>query len=163
VDAPVRIPERLAEVTTELRRPPIEVWAPEGSTGIRALTRYIHQCTGPEDRVLVTWFEPGVFFYAQRPFAGGQVYLDPGWHDSPDDQRLTIARMKAQRVPIVLVRGEVEGLYQKTFGLVDEYVRERYRTAARSTFGADQEYAVLVDKGVTPSGRYEPLDLPCYR
>ena len=117
----------------------------------------------PGDRVLVTWFEPGVFFYAQRPFAGGQVYLDPGWHDSPHDQRLTIARMQAQRVPIILVRAEVEHLYEQRFSLVHDYVRQRYRTAARSTFGADQEYAVLVDRSVHPSGRYEPLDLPCYR
>lgn len=161
--APASIPERIISVTNELRRSPIDVWAPEGSAGIRALTRYIHTCTTPEDRVLVTWFEPGVFFYAQRRFAGGQVYLDPGWHDSPDDQLLTIARMKTQRVPIVLVRAEVEHLYEQRFSLVHDYVRERYRTAARSTFGADQEYAVLVDRYVQPSGRYEPLDLPCYR
>jgi hypothetical protein len=161
--APGRVPEQIADVTAELRRHPIEVWAPEGSTGIRALTRYIHDCTRPDDRVLVTWFEPGVFFYAQRRFAGGQVYLDPGWHDSTDDQRLTIERMKTQRVPIVLVRAEVERIYQQTFGLVHDYVRLRYWTAARSTFGGDQEYAVLVDMSLAPSGRYEPLDLPCYR
>jgi hypothetical protein len=161
--APGSIPERVVSVTSELRRSPIDVWAPDGSPGIRALTRYIHTCTTPEDRVLVTWFEPGVFFYAQRPFAGGQVYLDPGWHDSPHDQRLTIARMQAQRVPIVLVRAEVERLYEQRFPLVHDYVRQRYRTAARSTFGADEEYAVLVDRSVQPSGRYEPLDLPCYR
>jgi hypothetical protein len=45
---------------------------PQSIGGIQALGRYVWQCTTPADRLLVTGaFEPEIFFYAERPFAGG--------------------------------------------------------------------------------------------
>ena len=107
-----RIWERVGAVNRQLHRRPIDEWAPPGSTGLRALTRYVFDCTSPSDRVLVTWFAPEVFYYAERGFAGGQVSLFrdfdatdvSGWHASPAEQRLTVERMQGQSVPIILGR-----------------------------------------------------------
>jgi hypothetical protein len=144
-----------------LRRRPIESW--DYQAGLGALSRYALACTVPTDRLLVTWFAPHVFFFAERPFAGGQVYLHPGWHASEADQRLTIDRLRRQRVPLVLSHAAFQARFEHSFPLVHDYVMKRYRLARESTFGGVSTYSVLVDSRITPTGRFEPLDLPCYR
>jgi hypothetical protein len=150
---------RLGLVTERLRERPIANWTAD-EAGLAGLTRYVFECTDPADRVLVTWFEPRVFFYAERRFAGGQVYLHPNWHASPEDQRLTIERLESQRVPLILERDDQD--YEPRFPLVHAWVEAHYDNvpiAAPRMRG----YRVLVDRRRTPTGTYEPLDLPCYR
>jgi len=106
------------------------------------------------------WFEPRIFFYAERRFAGGQVYLHPNWHASDADQRLTIERLEAQRVPLVLERQD-QG-YEPRFPLLHAHVEQHYTDvpiAAQRMRG----YRVRVDRRLTPTGTYEPLGLPCFR
>jgi hypothetical protein len=169
---PAAMAQRLLEVTRVLQMRPIDWYAPPGSSGLYALTRYVLECTQPSDRVLVTWFDPQVFFYAERPFAGGQAYFEPDWHSSAADQALTIHRMQRQRVPVVLINASAERQFHKSFPSVYDYVQQHYREAARSTFGGDREYAVLVDRRLQPTGVYEPVaghpvedagKLPCFR
>ena len=154
---------RFNDTLATLQLRPIDWYAPAGSTGIPALTRYVHQCTRPSDRLLVAWFEPQIFFYAERPFAGGQVYLEAPWHSSTDDQTLTIDRLRRQRVPIVLVNAAMETAFHEAYALVHQYVSANYVEAARWGFGTAAEYAVLVRRDVTPARTYGPLKLPCYR
>jgi hypothetical protein len=160
---PRAVVERWNATVGTLSLRPIDWYAPRDSTGVQALTRYVHECTRPSDRLLVAWFEPQIFFYAERPFAGGQVYLEPPWHASPDDQRLTIQRLAAQRVPIVLTNSAADTAFRGSFGEVYEYVMANYSEAGRSGFGAAGEYAVFVRRELTPKRTYEPLKLPCFR
>ena len=160
---PSAIVERIKEVNRSVRMRPIDFYAAPDSTGIRALTRYVLECTRPRDRILTGSFEPQVFFYAERGFAGGQVYLRNGWHGSERDQRLTIERMQRQRVPIVLISAPTEAGIQRGFPLVYRYVQDNYREAERASFGGDREYVVFVKAGLQARGIYPPLDLPCYR
>ena len=156
--------EKLGAVNRRLHLRPIDDWAPPGSHGLRALTRYVLDCTAPSDRVLVTWFAPDVFYYAERGFAGGQVYLAGPWHASVADQRLTIERMQQQSVPIILGRRDEEVKFRQEFPLIYEYVRSRYRLAAESTFGGEPPpLLVFVDARRDPSGEHPDLGLPCYR
>lgn len=163
IGGPTAARERLAAVNDYLTTRPLEGWRDSDSTGLRALAQWAVVCTAPSDRLLVTWFAPELFFYAERPFAGGQVYLHPGWHSSPADQELTIQRMKQQRVPVVLTMTESEPRIRKAFPLVLDYVDRQYTLAARSSFGSPREYGVFVDRDIPAAGLYEPLNLPCYR
>jgi hypothetical protein len=145
-----------------LRARPIDAWAPAGSTGERALSRFIYQCTAPGDRVLTGNFLPEVNFYGERGFAGGQVYLLVGWHSSIGDQQLTVARLERQRVPVVIVDEAAQSITWGTFPLVADYVKRHYKVAATSAFGGERMYVVYVARGLAPTGNYEPLGLPCY-
>lgn len=160
---PSLVMARLREMTDRMQLRPIEWYAPAGSEGVRGLTRYVLECTRPSDRVLTGSFEPQIAFYAERAFAGGQVYLKAGWHSSGPAQLTTIERMRRQRVPIVLFSGPTEPEIQSGFPLVYRHVRDNYREAARAPFGGDQDYVVFVRKDLTPRRTYEPLGLPCYR
>ena len=48
-----------------------------GTEDLKALTRYIHECTKPEDRLFIAGFFPDVHFYSARGFAGGQEDFNP--------------------------------------------------------------------------------------
>lgn len=162
VEGPGAVWQRIHDTSRSLRRRPIDAWAPEGSTGIRALTRYVHECTAPADRVLALHFLPELFFYSERGFAGGQVYLLIDWHSSVRDQRLTVARLSSERVPVVIVDVSTRDLVWAHFPVVADYVGEHYVQVAESTFGGDTEYSVLTDRRLTSSSTYERLGLPCY-
>ena len=152
---------RLDATTRTLHRRPIDTWAPPGSTGERALSRYIYQCTAPTDRVLAANFLPELNFYSERGFAGGQVYLLVGWHAAMTDQQLTIARLERQRVPVMILDEASQDATWAHFPLVADHVREHYTVAATSTFGGDRVYVVYVNRKLSPTGNYEPLRLPC--
>ena len=122
---PTGVADRLDQMRTRLRHRPIDNWA-DDEPGYRGLTRYAFACTQPDDRVLVTWFEPIMYFYAERLFAGGHVFFDGGWHDSARDQQFTVDRLTRQRVPIVFVRDEFELMFRKYFPLVAGYVERNY-------------------------------------
>jgi hypothetical protein len=156
--------ERFHLVSAWLHMRPIDFYAPPGeSVGIRALTRYVLECTRPSDRILAGVFEPQIFFYAERAFAGGQVYLKGGWHDSQKAQQLTLERLHGQRVPLVIISAATEAEVQSRFPLVYEYVQKNYREAKRENFGGGLDYAVLVNRALPPKSEYAPLGLPCYR
>jgi hypothetical protein len=125
-----------------------------------ALGRYVFDCTSDTDRVLVTWFAPEIFFYSERAFAGGQVYLQPRWHASVADQQLTVARMKQQHVPIVFLKPDND--YRGYFPIIADYVAANYREAVATSDRIDG-YRVFVDKRLTATRRYAPLGLPCFR
>jgi hypothetical protein len=156
---PAGVWKRMRTVSTNLHTRPIDNWTRE-SPGLGGLIRYVFECTAGTDRLLVTWFAPEVFFQAERAFAGGQVYLMPRWHSSPADQRLTIERLEAQRVPIVFEK--VDEDYASYFPLVADYLRGRYR-AAPIQGESMRDFRVLVDTHLTPTSTYEPLGTPCYR
>ncbi len=172
LDGPTGIREQLGIVNRQLHRRPIDEWAPPGSTGLRALTRYVFDCTAPSDRVLVTWFAPEVFYYAERGFAGGQVSLFrdydatdvSGWHASPAEQRLTVERMQGQSVPIILGRRDEQDEFSRDYPLIYDHVLTRYELAAESTFGEDRsDFLVFVDKQSEPYADHPDLGLPCFR
>ena len=149
---------RLNEAADQLRLRPIESDV-LGNAGIGVLARYVLECTIPSDRVLFIGFAPQLFFYAERPFAGGQVYLHPGYHSSPADQRLTVERLARQRVPIVVSDDTEAEDFERRFPIVYAYVQQHYRPAAESRFGGDRRYTVRVDRDLTPTGTYEPASL----
>jgi hypothetical protein len=149
---------RMEVVSGRLHTRPIDNWGPN-DPGLQGLGRYVFECTQPTDRVFVTWFDPQIFFYTERMFAGGQVYLTANWHSSVADQQLTIERLKRQRVPVVLER--VDSGYSVRFPLVYKYIQEHYQVAPMTSDGM-KAFRVLVDRSVTPTGTYETLNLPCF-
>ena len=153
---------RLEATTRALHSRPIDAWAPPGSTGERALSRYIYQCTAPTDRVLAANFLPELNFYSERGFAGGQVYLLVGWHASMTDQELTVARLERERVPVMILDEASQELTWGIFLSSPTTSERHYNVAATSTFGGDRVYVVYVSRELSPTGDYEPLGLPCF-
>lgn len=146
--------------------PPIDGYAPReiagdpAIAGEHSLVRYLHECTEPRDRVLVTFFAPETYFYSGRAFAGDQwIYLN-AFHNSDAEQRYTLRRLAEQRVPVILSSPETLAGMRQGWPLLAEYIAHRYeRTPAYPAFPTVD---IWVDRsrGVT---RVLPGGLPCFR
>jgi hypothetical protein len=144
----------------ELRAsPPIE--APRGLSGeLPALARYVRECTQPTDRLLITWFAPEMYFYADRPFAGRQLFWFSDYQSSPEDQARIVENLRAHPVPIVIRRLDRDN-DTDVFEQVRDYLDQHYGLPREARL-ADESYQILVDRRRTPTGHYEPLSLPCF-
>jgi hypothetical protein len=113
---------RLTDVTDRLQHTwPLPADYADGRSGAVQLALYLQECTNPTDRVLVTAMMPQVVGLADRGFAGGQIDLRAGFHDSVEEQQLTLERLKPQSVPVVIgpPRDEllgVPGLHWQDYG-----------------------------------------------
>ena len=150
--------------TTLAGSPPSDAWAPTRRNV--PLATYVRECTRPEDRLLVTQFQPDLYFFAGRAFAGDQIFFFPRYRSSPLDQERTLARLQAQSVPIVLspIR-RYEADFEPEFRLLHDHLVAHYQLMREVSFDETDPvvYAVLVDRRLVPTRTYEPLSLPCFR
>ncbi len=123
--------------------PPLEEWAPPGSTGLRAVVRYIAACTEPTDRMLVTWFAPELYYYAGRGYPSR-------------------AQLLTQRVPIILSDTDDYSRLISRYGEQLATLLQHYRVALESAAEEGRQYRVLLDTRLEPTGQYLPLGLPCF-
>ena len=143
----------LAETVERLRAltPP---YADEGA-------RYLYTCTAESDRVLITsGYRPELYYAAGRGFAAGRLYYLNSRAPSPEFKAFSLARLRAERVPIALV-DPVDHEFADQFQGLHDYVRQHYRTAGQLKF-LDVRFDVLVDARITPA-RTWAHGLPCYR
>ena len=128
------------------------------------LSLYLRRCTQPTDRIFVQHYIPQVLALAERGFAGGHADLRPGFFESEQMQRLTVARLKSQSVPVALVgTGDELGGFRRAFPIVVAYLDQQFEVAAEHTFDGRFPIRLLVNRNATVAGRFQPLDWPCFR
>jgi hypothetical protein len=154
---------RLAAVSEQGSAIPRSYLPESGALG--GLSAYLHACTPPDARVLVTWFAPEVFFFAERGFAGGMaVFLGNHW-SSDADQRRTVEQLASQQVPLVVMQSASAAEMRLTFPRIATYLDETFRPAGASSFddprvGADG-YQVLIRKDLGNPPADTTWGLPC--
>jgi hypothetical protein len=158
----VSLDRRLVTRLTE-RTWPMDTWTDE-TRGQVGLAKYLQACTAPGDRVLMAPFFPTVYGLAQRGFAGGRLDLRGGFYDTPAEQALTLERLRAQTVPVVIgppSDGAEE--FAAEFPSVAAYLADAYRSAGDYDVGEGLSFALLVHADAEPVGTWEPLGFPCFR
>jgi len=157
--------ERDGQIAAQMRREwDLQSWAerPDASELI-TLARYVNACTAPTDRVLVQAYLPQVLALAQRAFAGGHADLRPGFFGTDEAQRLTVARLQAQSVPLILLDTDQSfENFRSSFPLVMSHIDREYQLAGMRVFDERFGINLFVRKDRTPSGTWEPLGWPCY-
>jgi hypothetical protein len=157
--------ERVGQIAGQMRREwNLDTWASRDDTPeLITLARYVNACTGPKDRVLVQAYLPQVLALAQRAFAGGHADLRPGFFATDAAQRLTLARLKAQSVPIILLdTGQSYENFRSSFPLVMAHIDREYRLAGTHEFDGRFGISLFVRRDLTPAATWEPLGWPCY-
>jgi hypothetical protein len=127
------------------------------------LSLYVSACTTPTDRVLVQAYVPQVLALARRAFAGGHADLRPGFFKTEDAQRLTIERLRAQSVPIILLEtGQSYQNFRQSFPLVIAHIDAQYREVGTKVFDGRFGTTLFVRRDRTPRSTYAPFGWPCY-
>jgi hypothetical protein len=161
---PRALAARAADVTHALRETYTTSFTPSPTS--RALVPafvYLQQCTRPDDRFSYIGYEPETYFFAHRGFAGGQVVFLGEYYSSPDEQEQTIARFRAERVPVILLPDSNASDFRRRFPALARYIDTNYAPAGAIPLPGDRRADVLVDRRLTPTGVYADGGWPCFR
>lgn len=130
---------------------------------LKQLTAYLRDCTAPDDYVLVTWFAPEVYYYAERKFAAGVAFFYPGFFTGEAEERRSVQRLEHQKVPIVLAEADTyERFFTREHPRLATFLATHYRLVAEIAATDKRRYRVLVDTRLEPEGTWQPLGLPCF-
>jgi hypothetical protein len=150
-------------VRTLKQRPQLDVWRPN-DPALKEATRYVRDCTGRSDRLLVTWFAPEVYFYAERLFAAGQAFFYPGFFTTDRDQRRALSRLAAEPVPVALMlAGDGGRFFATEYPLLADYLEREFRVAGKFATQSAAGFDVLVSRHARATGTHPASGLPCFR
>jgi hypothetical protein len=156
---------RLRDVTQRLQSTwPLPPDFADGKSGAVQLAMYLQECTRPTDRVLVTPMLPQTLGLANRAFAGGHLDLRAGFHDTVEEQQLTLERLRRQSVPVVIGPPSRELRdYRESLPLIAEYLSREYVNIGDKELRDGLTVSLLTKRDVPPVRTYEALELPCFR
>jgi hypothetical protein len=129
---------------------------------LQRASAYLRRCTRPTDRLFLAENLPEIFYFADRPFAAGQVSYFSNFYSSPEQQREAIDRWRHQVVPIALTQpaARFADEFATDYPLLTEYLRGRYHKVGQLAV----EQGAVVDVWVEGTQR-RPVDretgLPC--
>jgi hypothetical protein len=127
-----------------------------------SLAAYARECVPPSERLLVLWFAPEIYYYAERLMAQRHLVFVPGWAELPHEQHLTLTKVRRFAPPLALASSSLDGLTRRTYPGVVDHVRAEYDVAA-SIADDDQEYLILARRGRPVVRTYGEQRWPCYR
>ncbi|HVZ24350.1 MAG TPA: hypothetical protein VG871_24925 [Vicinamibacterales bacterium] len=118
---------------------------------------YLHDCTAPGDRLLVTGPTPyDVNYYAERPMAGGHLFWHQHWGTDPETEARSLAMLERQSVPFVFSSSAPVFEDFQRYPAIARYLAAYYVPV--KTFDG----RLLVDTRRRPTGRFGPDALPCF-
>jgi len=151
--------QRVQDVSHDTREWP---WANEWPAGSGwKVARYVHDCTHPGDRLLMTWSAPEMNVFSRRVFAGGETALMPVFRDPSGYEGTVLARLSRQSVPIVLVDPEVRGDFDRAYPAIGKYVDERFHKVGEFTTDARQIH-IYAEMARPTAGTDAEFGWPCY-
>ncbi len=125
------------------------------------VTQYIHACTAPTDRFLITGYAPEVYYGSGRAYAAGRQSFLGNFAPSARAKAFSLDRLMRERVPLVVVREDDAEEFSSAYAAIANYVQQNYRDAGE--VGADSGMRVFADRRLTAQGTYGDTALPCFR
>jgi hypothetical protein len=135
-----------------------EMWDRDNSGQIPLMLRYLHDCSAPGDRLLITGSTPShVNYLANRPFAGGHVLWHHRWRADHAGEAQSLALLQQQSVPFVFSSTDPVLDDFKYYPAIRRYLVDNYVEIE----GA--KGLLLVDARRAPRGQFGQLGFPCFR
>ena len=130
---------------------------------LTGLVNYLRRCTESRDRIFAAWFVPELSFFSGRAFAGGMTVTFGGHWSEPRYQRRIVEKLKAEVVPVVLIR-EGDDSFARTYPIVVDYLRANYSMAGSSAFGETDtgSFILLTRIDRVPTGTDPVTSMPCF-
>jgi hypothetical protein len=158
--SPSGLAQHAEEVVAAGRDWPWQTFWPDGSPP--PVIEYMNACTGPDDRVWLTWPAPQYYVFARRGFGGGHPNtLSPHSYKSTADQDLVIARLDQHRVPIVLINESTRVGFADAYPRIDRYLRQQYTASGDFTIRDGSVISIAIRHGLKATDTYGPDRWPC--
>jgi hypothetical protein len=135
-----------------------QTWGKGSNDKQAVMFRYLHDCTAPGDRVLVTGSTPSqVNFLAERPFAGGHILWHHRWLSDPVHEGQSLTRLQQQSVPFAFSTTDPVLDDFKSYPRIRAYLVQHY-VELEGSYGL-----LLIDTRRKPTGTFAMLGFPCFR
>ena len=142
--------------------PPVERWRRQETGSTLRLAVYAHECLSPADRILVTWFAPEIYYYADRLMAGRHLFFLPALGTLTHERRMELEKLERSPAQIVFAKSMADNSAEETFPDLLEIFAREYRVGG--SFVDDEErFQVLVRKDRAPVRLFGDSSWPCYR
>jgi hypothetical protein len=142
--------------------PPV-TWTDKPVERSIAVSRYLAECTAPDDRVLLATFADEVAYFARRRFAGGQRRFTSNVLTSEADQRNVLRRLSGQSVPVVVTDMNYEHEFVIDYPLVARHIESHFRDVGEIKTDGRPILHVWVEKS-RHAVRTDPvLGFPCFQ
>ena len=161
LQGPAAVTQRWREVSQQLRDDKPGPVPNNPSIVLLPFFEYLQTCTGPEDRLLFTWYSPELYIVAKRGFAGDhrRIYRRlSAW-----EQARTIARLQQERVPFVLIPLPRKPWLQASNPDIWRYIESRYVPMATIPAGDPAGFQILRESAWTGTSVYPQTGWPCVR
>jgi hypothetical protein len=122
---------------------------------------YLRACTDRDDRLLYAWYSPDVYVVADRGFAGDHRKFLAPFHAAPWEQARTIARLRQQSVPFVIVPAARRRAFETGYPEVWTYLKNRYVPMARLLPDDPAGFEILRESSWTSDRVYGTTTWPC--
>jgi hypothetical protein len=133
-------------------------WNTEQVHAVEVMMRYMHDCTAPGDRVLVTGQTPfHVGYYVERPIAGGHLFWHEGFRSDPARELQSLRLLQQQSVPFAYSTHDPVLDDFKRYPHIREYLMTNY-TELDGSGGL-----LLIDRRRSPTGVFGKVAFPCFR
>ena len=120
------------------------------------------KCTGAREPLLVLWFAPEYYYYADRPFAGRMVYMN-GFYTSDTNQRLNIAALERDRPAVAIMEAGREATDLATHPAALAFLAREYHELGRLPALDGTAIRVFGRNDRLSTSRQADLGWPCYR
>lgn len=156
--------EHAGGIATVLRRPEMEArkLPSRVSAGLVPFFHYLDRCTAPTDRLFVSGPYPDVFVLARRGFAGGHIAFMQAFYVSDSDQALTLARMRHESVPFVLLVLDEQDAFAGSFPKILAYIESTYDVLTDVPVDGMKGVRVLVERSRRRTGVDAKTGWPCF-
>ena len=112
--------------------------------------------------MLLTWAAPEYYYFSQRRFgAGHALFLPPDAFTTARDQALMLARLRKERIPIVLINETRRAEFAMAYGQVDSYLRKAYVPAGHFQIHEGSDVTIAIRRDLTPQRAYGADRWPC--
>jgi hypothetical protein len=142
--------------------PPFDAWDAAGSAKYRAV-RYVRACTPAAEPLLVLWFAPDLYYYADRPFAGRLGFYMEGYWASGEHESANLDRIERERPVLALSEVRHEASDLRTYPKLAGYLADFYRPIGKLPDNDGSVIRVLARADRMPTSTDPDLGWPCFR
>lgn len=142
--------------------PPFDAWPARGSARYR-IVRYVRECTGSTEPLLVLWGGPEMYYYADRPFAGRIGLHMEGYYNSDVNQRENATALERDRPPIIITEPGRELRDLATHPSALAFLARHYRPLGELTVSDGTVLRVLGRTDRPSTSTHPDVGWPCYR
>jgi hypothetical protein len=140
--------------------PPLSYWRERPAPVQIRLAQYASQCVPPSKRLLVLWFAPEIYYYADRLMASRHFFFESGYESLANEQRLTVEKIRRFSPPLVFATAGLDTFTSEKYPGVVEYVHRQYEPVG-SVEDEGERYVIFLRRDERVVGSYGDGQWPC--